>query len=92
MNDPLSGKHFSLSFLPETTFSPSQTLEGIFEMTRRPSMAFDWPPALLPELQRYNDTVRCDALVAEGPRHRHKQLTQTLIVHLMKTLFFTLIL
>ena len=29
-NDPLTGKHFSLSFLPATPLSPSQTLEGHF--------------------------------------------------------------
>ena len=43
---------------------------------------------LLPELQRYKDTVRCVALGAEVPGHR-QQLTQTLIVHLLKTHFFT---
>ena len=33
INDPLSGKHFSLSFLPATSSSWSCTLEGLFEMT-----------------------------------------------------------
>ena len=43
--------------------------------------------ALLPELQRYKDTIRCAALGAEVPGHRQQQLTQTLIVRLMKTHF-----
>ena len=41
--------------------------------------------ALLPELQRYKDTVRCALLGAEVPGHRQQQLTQTLIVRLLKT-------
>ena len=72
INDPSSGKHYSLPFLPATPSSLSQTL--------------------LPELQRYKDTVRCAALSTEVPGHRQKQLTQTLIVRLLKTHFFTLIL
>ena len=44
---------------------------------------------MLPELQRYKDTVRCASLGTEVPGHRHKQLTQTLIVSLLKTHFFT---
>ena len=89
INDPLSGKHYSLPFLPATPSSPSRTLEGLFELTRRPSRALDSPRALLPELQRYKDTVRCAALGAEVPGHRQEQLTQTLIVRLLKTHFFT---
>ena len=57
INDPSSGKHYSLPFLPATPSSPSRTLEGLFELTRRPSRALDSPRALLPELQRYKDTV-----------------------------------
>ena len=38
------------------------TLEGLFELTLRSSRALDSPRALLPELQRYQDTVRCVAL------------------------------
>ena len=92
INDPSSGKHYSLPFLPATPSSPSRTLEGLFELTRRPSRALDSPRALLPELQRYKDTVRCAALGAEVPGHRQQQLTQTLIVRLLKTHFFTPIL
>ena len=82
MNDPSSGKHFSLLFPLATPLSPSRTLEGLLELTRRPSWALDLPRALLPELQRYKDTVRCAALGAEVPGHRQQQQTQTLIVRL----------
>ena len=78
----INGKHYSLLFLPATPSSPSRTLEGLFEMTQRPSRGLDLPRALLSELQRYKDTVRCAALGAEVPGHRQKQLTQTLIVRL----------
>ena len=89
---PLWGKRYSLPFLPATPLSPSQTLEGLFELTRRPSRALDSPRALLPELQRYKDTVRCAALGAEVPGHCQQQLTQTLTVRLLKTHLFTLVL
>ena len=82
-----SGKYFSLPFLPATPSSPSRTLEGLFELTPRRSRALDSPRALLPELQRYKDTVRCATLGAEVTGHRQEQLTQTLIVHLSKTHF-----
>merc|ERR1712077_13918 len=55
INDPSSGKHYSLPFLPATPSSPSRTLKGLFELTRRPSRALDSPRVLLPELQRYKD-------------------------------------
>ena len=48
--------------------------------------------ALLPELQRNKDTIRCAALGTEVPGHRQEQLTKTLIVRLLKTHFFTPIL
>ena len=67
-------------------------LEGLFELTRRPSMALVPPRALPPDLQRYKDTVRCAAFGAEVPGHCQQQLTQTLNVRLLKTHFFTLIL
>ena len=79
-NDPSSGKHYSLPFLRATPSSLSRTLKGLFELTRRPSRALDSPRALLPELQRYKDTVRCAAVGAEVPGHRQQQLTQTLIL------------
>ena len=39
INDPSSGTHSSLPFLPATPSSLSRTLEGLFELTRRPSRA-----------------------------------------------------
>ena len=65
-------------------------LEGPFELTQRPSWALDSPRALLPELQRYKDTLRCGTLGAEVPGHRKEQLTQTLIVRLLETHLFLL--
>ena len=88
----LHGKHCFLPFLPATPTSPSRTLEGLFELTRRPSRALDSLRALLPELQRYKDTFRCAALSAEIPGHRQQQLKQTLIVRLLKTHLFAQIL
>ena len=52
--------------LPRLCLGP----EGLFELTRRPSRALDSPHALLPELQRYKDTIRCAALGAEVQGHR----------------------
>ena len=75
INDPLSGKYFSLPFLPATPSSPSQTLDSPF--------------ALPPELQIYKDTIRCGELGAKVPVHGQKQLTKTLIVHLLKNAFFS---
>ena len=70
INDPSSGKHFSLPFLPATPSSPSRTLEGLFELKLRPSRALDSTRMLLPELQRITDTARCAALGAEVPGPR----------------------
>ena len=67
INDPFSGKHYSLPFLPATPSFPSRTIEGLFELTRRPSRALHSPCALLPELQR---SVRCGTVGAEVPGHR----------------------
>ena len=50
------------------------------------------PRVLLPELQRYKDTIRCAALGGEVPGDRQQQLTQTLIVRFLKTHLFILIL
>ena len=66
--------------LPATPSSSFRTLEGLSELTRRPSRTLDLLFALLTELQRYRDTVRFAALGAEVPRHSQKELTQTLIV------------
>ena len=85
---PSSGKQYSLLFLPATHSSPSRTLNGLLELTGRPSRALDSPRMLLPELQRYKDAVSCDALGAEVPGHHQQQLTLTLIVRLLKTHYF----
>ena len=77
----------SLTFLPATSLSLSQTLEEFFELIWCPSRVLNSPRALLPELQRYKDTVRCAELGTEVPGHRQQQLTQTLIVRLLKTHF-----
>ena len=78
INDPWLVKWFSVSFLPATPSSPSRTLEGLFELTRRPSRALDSPCALLLKLKRYRDMVRCAALDTEVPGHHQEQLTQIL--------------
>ena len=83
INDPSSGKHNSLPFLPATPSSPSRTLEGLFELTRCPSRTLDSPRALLLELQRNKDAIRCIALGSQVPGHCQNQLTPTLIVLLL---------
>ena len=62
------------------------------ELKQRPSSALDSPRALLPGLQRYKDPVSCVKLGAEVKGHRQQQLTQTLIVGLLKMHLFTPIL
>ena len=52
----------------------SWNLEGIFDLTQCPSRALALPHALLPELHKIKDTIK-------------KQLTETLIVGLLKTHF-----
>ena len=67
-NDPSSGKHYSLAFLPATPSSPSRTLEGLFELTRRPSWALDSPRVLLPELPEIQGHRQVWRTRREGPR------------------------
>ena len=90
----LEGKSMTPHWGNTILFRSSQQLplEGLFELTRRPSWALDLPRALLSELQRYKDTVRCAVLGAEVSGHQQQQLRQTLIVRLLKTHFLTLIL
>ena len=85
---PCRGECCSPPFLPASPLSSSQTLEGLFELTQRPSRALDSPPALLTELQRNKDTVRCVTLGVEVPGQLQEQLSKTLIVCLLKTCFF----
>ena len=49
------------------------------------------PRALLLALHRYKDPVRCVALGVEVLGHRQEQLTQTLIVHLLKKQLFAML-
>ena len=81
----LHGENYSLLFLPATP--SSQTLEKLFELARCPSRTLDLPCALLLELQRDKDSVRRGALEPEVLRPGQKQLTQTLIMFLLKTHF-----
>ena len=67
INDPSLGKHHTLPLLPATPLSPSRTLKGFFELTRHPSRALNLLCALLLELQRNKDSVRCAALSPEVP-------------------------
>ena len=59
-----------------SSYSPvsSWTLEGLFELTQRPSWALNLEAYLASKLQRYKDSVRCAALGAEVPRRRQPQL------------------
>ena len=86
---PLWGKHFALSFLLSTHLSPGQTLEGRRVSSKRPRKDLGWPGALLSDLQRNKDAVRCAALGAEVLGHPQKLLSQTLIVRLLKTHLIT---
>ena len=78
-NDHLSGKHYCLLF-----FVSVWTLEGRFEQKRCPSRSHGSPRALLPELQRIRDTVRCAAIGGGVLLHGQEQLMQTLTVCMLK--------
>ena len=54
------------------------------------SRTLNSPRALLPELQRYKDTVICVVLGTEVPGHCQEQLTHTFMVRLLKTHLFSL--
>ena len=61
------------------------TLEGFFELTLFHSKALISPCLLLLELQRIKEvSVSCDVLSADVLGHRNEQLTQTLILRLLK--------
>ena len=78
-----SGKLFSLLFLPATPSSLSQTLEGLFQLTRRPSRALAlYVASRTTEIQGHRQLWS-----AEVPGHRQQQLAQTLMVRLLKTHF-----
>ena len=89
INDPLSGKNYSIPVLPAIPSSLSRILEGLFELKQRPSRVLNWPRALLPELRKNKDTIKCGALGAQVPIQLQEQLTKTLIVRLLKTHLFS---
>ena len=81
-NDLTWGKYCSLQFLPAPPSSPSLTLEGHFDTD---TVTFKGP-------QRNKDTVRRAALGVQFLGQRQRQLTETLIVRLLKMHFSSLIL
>ena len=62
--------------------------KSFFELTRHPSRALNSPPALLSELQRNKDTVRCVALDAEVKGPRQEQLTRLVCAFVENALFY----
>ena len=69
--------------LPHLCFG---SLKGFCELIWRHSKALISPRVLLLELQRIKEvSVKCAWLGAEVPGHRKEQLTQTLIVRMLKT-------
>ena len=69
---PLVSQRNSLPFLPVTTFSPTQTLEGLYELTWLSSRVLDSPHKLLLKLQKIKDTVKCAMLGAKVPGHHQE--------------------
>ena len=87
------GKQCYLLFLPATLWSWSRNLEGLFELTqRRPSRALGLSTCncFITSETQLQGHVRCGAVAAEFTGHCQNQLTQTLIVHLLKTHLFLL--
>ena len=50
IKDPWSGKHYYLLIFPATPLCLSQTLEGLLELTQRPSSSLNLPRALHAEV------------------------------------------
>ena len=80
-------------FFHVTPSSPFWTLEGLFELKRRPSRALDSPCTLLLELQRNRDTTRRAALGAEESRTPSRATIANLgnLGHLLKLQLFAVI-
>ena len=89
---PRRGGYYSLLFLQATPSCPSRTLDGLFELTRRPSRALNLNAYVASELHRNKNTAGCAALGGKVAGHCQEQLTQTLIVRLLKKHLFTPIL
>ena len=73
--------------MQEVTEKPSLTLEGLFELTRCPSRPLNLSRVLLPKLQINMDTVRFAEQGAEVSKQCQIQLTQILIMRLLKMHF-----
>ena len=87
MNNPFLRKNFSL-IPPSNSLVCLRPLKGFLSWHG----ALNLPCALLLEVKRNKDTIRCVALGAEVPGHRQKELMQTSIVRLLKTHFLPTIL
>ena len=72
----LSGKRYFLPFLPATLSSPSQTLEGLFELAQRPSICPRLTSCIASELQKNKDTVSAE-LGTDVQGNCQKHLAQT---------------
>ena len=79
------------SSVPPSNFLVSVSDPQLFELIQR-LLALDSLHALLPELQRDKVTVRCAVLGADVPGQCQEQLTQSLIVPLLKMHLFMRIL
>ena len=69
INDTSSGKRNSFPF---PTSNSLVSVSGLFELAQRPSRDLELPCALLPELQRIKDTIKCAAVDAEVPGDTEK--------------------
>ena len=85
IKDPSLGNHYSLPFLPVTLYVSVLDTWKAFWVDKAPFLGPRLSPrVLLPELQRYKDTVRCVKLGAEVPQLPWTS-TQTMIVRKLKT-------
>ena len=81
INTPHRGKHWFLLFLPATHSSRSQTLEGLFKLTRRPSKVLNLTLYFAPRTTERQGPFQTLPFVLgmEIPRHCQQQLMRTLI-------------
>ena len=89
--NPCPGNNFHLWSSKLYANPKSWTLEGLFELTPRPSRALNFDAYVASKLQRYKETVRCGTPGAEIPGHRQEQLPKTLIVRLFITHLLSLL-
>ena len=81
----MSGKHYSLPFLPATPLSQSRTLQGHRVSSTSPRLA-SCVASRTTEIQGHQQVCRARRQ-GEVPGHSQQQLTRTLIVRLLKTHF-----